>query len=69
MPEYNYVLKVNGNYIYSGQIVIALLNDHAFVKKLDIGKGRISLISLNSACNPVNISRNDEFIIQGIVII
>lgn len=89
VPEYNYVLKVNGNsmapilednqiifvkkldgnYIYSGQIVIALLNDHAFVKKIDIGKGRISLISLNSACNPVNISRNDEFIIQGIVII
>lgn len=89
VPEYNYVLKVNGNsmapilednqiifvkkldgnYIYSGQIVIALLNDHAFVKKIDIGKGRISLISLNSACNPVNISRNDEFIIQEIVII
>ncbi len=64
-----FVKKFDGNYIYSGQIVIALLNDHAFVKKIDIGKGRISLISLNSACNPVNISRNDEFIIQGIVII
>lgn len=64
-----FVKKLDGNYIYSGQIVIALLNDHAFVKKIDIGKGRISLISLNSACNPVNISRTDEFIIQGIVII
>lgn len=64
-----FVKKLDGNYIYSGQIVIALLNNHAFVKKIDIGKGRISLISLNSACNPVNISRNNEFIIQGIVII
>lgn len=64
-----FIKRIDGNSIHNGQIVIALLNGQEFVKKIDISKDKISLVSLNPQYKTINISENDSFIIQGIVVL
>lgn len=64
-----FIKKIDGNSIHNGQIVIALLNGQEFVKKIDISKDKISLVSLNPQYETINISENDNFTIQGIVVL
>ena len=64
-----FIKKVDGNSIHNGQIVTAFLNGQEFVKKIDISVGRLSLVSLNPQYETINISENDNFTIQGIVVL
>ena len=64
-----FIKKIAGNSIHNGQIVIALLNGQEFVKKIDISKDKISLVSLNPQYDIINISENDNFTVQGIVVL
>lgn len=64
-----FVRESNGSDIYNGQIVIALLNDEAFVKKIDLTESAPKLVSLNPDYDPIQIQEDDEFEIQGIVIL
>lgn len=64
-----FIKKIDGNSIHNGQIVIALLNGQEFVKKIDISKDKLSLVSLNPQYETINISENDSFTIQGIVVL
>ena len=72
MLEDNQVIFVrhsNGSDVHTGQIVIALLNDCAFVKKIDLDEGRIRLISLNPKYKPIEVDEDDDFQIQGTVVL
>lgn len=72
MLEDNQVIFVrhsNGSDVYAGQIIIALLNDFAFVKKIDLDEGRVRLISLNPNYDPIEVEEGDDFQIQGIVVL
>lgn len=72
MLEDNQVIFVrhsNGSDVHTGQIVIALLNDCAFVKKIDLDEGRIRLISLNPNYKPIEVEEDDDFQIQGTVVL
>lgn len=72
MLEDNQVIFVrhsNGSDVHTGQIVIALLNDCAFVKKIDLDEGQVRLISLNPKYKPIEVDEDDDFQIQGTVVL
>jgi SOS-response transcriptional repressor LexA len=63
-----FVRESTGDDIHSGQIVIAVLNEEAYVKKIDLDGG-VRLISLNSKYDPICINEDDEFSVQGVVVL
>jgi phage repressor protein C with HTH and peptisase S24 domain len=63
-----FVRESTGYDIHSGQIVIAVLNEEAYVKKIDFDGG-VRLISLNSKYDPICIDENDDFSVQGVVVL
>ncbi|WP_125767291.1 helix-turn-helix domain-containing protein [Lapidilactobacillus wuchangensis] len=54
---------------YSGQIIIGYLNGKAYVKKFWCQDNKCELISLNPKYEPIEITKDDEFEIHGIVIL
>lgn len=54
---------------YNGQIVIAYLNGNAYVKKLWISSDKCELVSLNPDYKPIEISKDDDFCIDGVVVL
>lgn len=54
---------------YNGQIVIAYLNGNAYVKKLWISSDKCELVSLNPEYAPIEITENDDFCIDGVVVL
>ncbi|HJE15239.1 MAG TPA: XRE family transcriptional regulator [Lapidilactobacillus dextrinicus] len=54
---------------YNGQIVIAFLNGNAYVKKLWISSDKCELVSLNPDYAPIEITENDDFCIDGVVVL
>lgn len=54
---------------YNGQIVIAYLNGNAYVKKLWISSDKCELVSLNPDYAPIEITENDDFCIDGVVVL
>ncbi|HEX3073259.1 MAG TPA: transcriptional repressor LexA [Ignavibacteriales bacterium] len=53
---------------YDGEIVVALINDEATVKRLKHEKSRILLIPENNNYTPIELKKGDEFSIIGKVI-
>lgn len=64
-----FVRRSNGSDVHTGQIVIALLNTNAFVKKIDLDEGQVRLISLNPDYPPIEVDEDDDFQIQGILVL
>lgn len=53
--------------IHDGQIIIANLNNEAYVKKIDLKNNEIHLVSLNPKYEPIEVTSDDVFKIDGIV--
>lgn len=53
---------------YDGEIVVALINDEATVKRLKHEKSRILLIPENNNYTPIELKKGDEFSIVGKVV-
>jgi DNA polymerase V len=51
----------------SGQIIIAVLNDESFVKRLRVAEGQTWLDSENPAYQPIGIEPDDDFEVFGVV--
>lgn len=64
-----FVRRSNGSDVHTGQIVIALLNECAFVKKIDLDEGHVRLISLNPDYKPIEVDEDDDFQIQGTLVL
>lgn len=65
-----FVKKVYENSrLLDGQIVIAELNGCAYIKKLRLFANHAELISMNNKYDPIKVTKNDEFIIAGKVIL
>lgn len=64
-----FVRRSNGSDVHTGQIVIALLNTNAFVKKIDLDEGQVRLISLNPDYPPIEVDEDDDFQIQGTLVL
>lgn len=52
----------------SGEIVLCVLNDQGYCKKLHCDEHGVSLISLNPKYDPISITEADEFRIMGCVV-
>lgn len=55
--------------LHNGQIIIAVVDDEAFIKKLDIHEDAEYLVSLNPAYQPIKINEYNDFEIKGIVVL
>jgi phage repressor protein C with HTH and peptisase S24 domain len=55
--------------LHNGQIIIAVVDDEAFIKKLDIHEDAEYLVSLNPAYQPIKINEYNDFSIKGIVVL
>lgn len=64
-----FVRHSNGSDVHTGQIIIALLNECAFVKKIDLDEGHVRLISLNPDYKPIEVDEDDDFQIQGTLVL
>lgn len=67
-----YVNKVNDlDMVRNEQIVIAELNGNSYVKKIVFSNNRenCQLISLNKEYKPINVTKDDEFKIIGLVVL
>ena len=51
----------------SGQIIIAVLNDESFVKRLRVAEGQTWLDSENPASQTIGIEPDDDFEVFGVV--
>ena len=49
----------------NGDIVVAMLNDEATVKRFEIVDKKIKLIAENNAYSPIEIKREDDFKVIG----
>lgn len=52
----------------NGEIVLCVLNDQGYCKKLKYGAEGVYLVSLNPAYPPISVRENDEFRIAGVVV-
>ena len=49
----------------NGDIVVAMLNDEATVKKFELVNNKIKLIPENDAYNPIEVNSQDDFKLVG----
>lgn len=52
----------------SGEIVLCVLNDQGYCKKLRYDESGVFLVSLNPAYSPIPVRESDEFRIAGVVV-
>ena len=52
----------------NGEIVLCVLNDQGYCKKLKYDADGVYLVSLNPAYEPIPVQENDEFRIAGVVV-
>ena len=52
----------------SGEIVLCVLNDQGYCKKLRYDENGVFLVSLNPAYQPIPVQESDEFRIAGVVV-
>ena len=67
-----YVNKIyDTDEVRNNQFVIAELNGNSYVKKIVFDNNRkdCQLISLNKEYNPINVTKDDDFKIVGLVVI
>ena len=59
------VIVSPGEQAKNGDIVVALINDEATVKRYELTKNKIKLIAENSAYNPIEVTSHDDFKLVG----
>lgn len=65
-----FVNKIEDNsLIRSNQIVIAELNGDTYVKKIVFEQVGCRLVSLNKKYHDIEVKKNDEFYIRGLVVL
>ena len=52
----------------NGEIVLCVLNDQGYCKKLRYDENGVFLVSLNPAYQPIPVQENDEFRIAGVIV-
>lgn len=64
-----FVRKSNGTELHTGQIIVAMLNDDSYVKKIDLNNHCVKLVPLNPKYKPIRVTETDKFMVQGVVIL